>query len=159
MNTGHRLPPHIVERLNAALKSAAMETASFDQIDDGKAKGRQIYIRGATDAEPRLVFEGTVTDFIRDRTRLFRASWIVAPINAVLEWSGTPDDGSQGEYKLTDRLRAPLPHPQNLTDAAKRIDWLEQKCAALEGFLRDVGKKGGDVSTLIDVLNEQDIPQ
>lgn len=158
MNTGHRLPPHMVERLNAAHKASQLVSASFDQIDDRRAQGRQIYIRDTNDEAPRLIFEGTITAFIRERTRLHHETWIAGPITEVLEWSAKPDDGSQSEYKLTDRLRGSLPHPQNLTDAAKRIEWLETKCEALEGFLREVGKKGGDVSALIDTLNEQDIP-
>lgn len=158
MNTGHRLPPHIVGRLNDAVKSAKLESASFDQIGDGRKKGRRILIQDEGDEAPRLVFEGTITDFIRERVRLHHGSWIVGPIEEVLEWSATLDDGSQGEYRLTDRLLAPLPHPQNLSDAARRIKWLEEKNDALEGFLRDVAGKAKDKTVLIDALNEQDIP-
>lgn len=158
MNTGHRLPPHIVGHLNDAVKSAKLGTAWFDDIQDGPAKGRRIFIQDERDDAPRQVFEGSITDFIRERVRLHHGSWIVGPIEQVLEWSASVDDGSLGEYRLTDRLLAPLPHPQNLSDAARRIKWLEEKNDALEGFLRDVFSKGTNVKALIDALNEQDIP-
>jgi hypothetical protein len=131
-----RLPEHVLNSLRDARKSATLENASFDRV--GRTKGCQVIVRVPYDDGEvhETVFEGSVTDFIRDRVRLHHGSWVIAPIDRVLEWSQTVDDGSQNEYDILGRLRAKWPNPAVLEEAHKEISELRSRNAELEDFKR-----------------------
>jgi len=130
-----RLPEHVLNDLRDARKSATLENASFDGV--GKTKGCQVIVRRDYDGEPHeTVFDGSVTDFIRERVRLHHGSWIIGPIDRILAWSQTVDDGSQNEYDILGRLRAKWPNPAVLEEAHKEISELRSRNAELEDFKR-----------------------
>lgn len=124
-----RLPERILKWLRDARESALLERASFGSDT------------------PVRVFFGTsetakqwpnVTEMVKDLVKIHHGSWIIGPIDEVLKWSASVDDGSQKEYTLVGRLRAPLPNPAVLEEAAREIERLEQRDRILSQLLRDV---------------------
>jgi hypothetical protein len=131
-----RLPEHVLNDLRDARSSAALERASFEGV--GKTKGMQVIVRiPYEDGEVHeTVFDGSVTDFIRDRVRLHHGSWIIGPIDRILAWSQSTDDGSMNEYDILNRLRSKWPNPAVLEEAHKEISELRSRNAELEDFKR-----------------------
>ena len=85
----------LLEILNRALLDAQVERASFSQLH---SKG------------PFPTTEAEVTAFIRERTRIYRESWIIAPLKSAIKLvaqDGKPrkpaepkaTGGSEGELK------------------------------------------------------------
>lgn len=136
-----RLPSHIENLLREALKSAQMTNASFDHMGADKST---------------IVYEGndkkgqtwpSLTDMIREKTRLYRSSWIIGPIEQILEWNEAPkDERGMDEWTLRDRLRAPFPHPAVLEEAFQEIVRLEEENAELRAFKAKVKKSLEDAS-------------
>lgn len=121
-----RLPKHILSEIKEALSSAKMERASFDSmnkegvtIKEGKGKPEH---------------HASLTEFIKERTRLYRDSWIVARLERILRWSAATDDGSMAEHDILGRLRSPLPNPAVLEEAHKEITKLRERVSDLEAF-------------------------
>lgn len=137
-----RLPERILTYLRDAREHALLTRSSF-----------------GSDA-PIRVFFGTaevarqwpnVTEMVKELVNLHHGSWIIAPIDEVLKWSASTNDESMSEYKLVGRLRAPLPNPAVLEEAAQEIERLEQREAILMQLLRDVRR---DVTKADDLLKE-----
>jgi hypothetical protein len=123
-----RLPERILTWLREARESALLERASFGSDT------------------PVRVFFGTsetakqwpnITEMVKELVKIHHASWIVGPIDEVLKWSASTNDGSQKEYTLLGRLRAPLPNPAVLEEAAQEIERLSQRDRILSQMLRD----------------------
>lgn len=66
---GIRKQEEILRLLNAALESARLTRADFGQINSSGSFPTQ---------------ERQVTKFIRERTRLYRESWIVSPLEEAI---------------------------------------------------------------------------
>lgn len=143
-----RLPEQVLRWLRDARESALMVRSSFD----GMGKNRVV-----------RVFEGdsevaqqwpSMTDLIKEKVRLHHQSWIIGPIDEILKWSASKDDGSMNEYALIGRLRAPMPNPALLEDAARELERVHAENAVLREMLRTVDR---DISTARDRLKE--LPQ
>jgi hypothetical protein len=120
-----RLPTHILKHIKNAIQSAGLTNASFD-MHGGKAALEALV---ASDSPTR------VTDFIRERVGLHHRSWIIGPLESVLEWSKDPDDMRiPSEYDILGRLRAPLPNPDVLEEAYQEIVTLRARLGALERY-------------------------
>ena len=137
-----RLPERILAWLRDARESALLTRASFGSDT------------------PVRVFFGTsetarqwpnVTEMAKELVKIHHGSWIIGPIDEVLKWSASTDDGTMSEYKLVGRLRAPLPNPAVLEEAACEIERLERRCSILTQLLRDVGR---DVEKAEGLLEE-----
>lgn len=126
----HRLPERIVTRLTEAIRAASLVNSSFDGVSSDKA----ITVTHAWDKGEHPETWPSTTDFIRDRVRLHHGSWIIHPIEAVLEWSLSVDDGTQADYDLVRRLRSTFPNPAVLEEAAAEIDMLRERNRELEAF-------------------------
>jgi hypothetical protein len=59
----------VLEILNRALVDARMERASFSRLHD---------------KEPFPTTEAEVTEFIKERTRIYRDSWIISPLEQAI---------------------------------------------------------------------------
>lgn len=126
-----RLPEHILVYIRDAIGSAGMKRAGFDGMNrDGIT---------ITEGEGEPTYYNSMTGFIVERTRLYRQSWIVSPLERVLKWSASSDDGTMDEHDLLGRLRAPLPNPDVLEEAHREIVALREQVGILEQFQRDVG--------------------
>lgn len=74
--SGERLPRKILDELKAARQSATMEDASFDWPDSTMtASCRSGNFNGRPDA------------FIKERTRLYRQSWIISRLDTIIAWA------------------------------------------------------------------------
>lgn len=133
-----RLPAHILHEIKEARSTIDMETASFDGMNKGPV--RLVFWNGT-----EKTFS-SVTDLIREKTQLWRDSWIAGPLDRILAWDETRNDGSQDEYNILGRLRAPFPHPDILEEAHKEISQLRNRCAKLESFRSDVQRRIADAS-------------
>ena len=125
-----RLPEHILTHLKDVVSKMSMESADFDAMTPG---GLSIKIGNGT------THYDSITGFIRERTKLWRRSWIIDPLEEVLEWSASVNDGTMAECDLLGRLRAKLPNPGVLEEAYKEIERLRLRCGMLEDFKRKVG--------------------
>lgn len=72
-----RMPRKILEALKAARAAATMEEASFGFPDDKVVAS--MHMRDTKTLHP--------DDFIKGQTRLYRQSWIIAPLDQVIEWA------------------------------------------------------------------------
>lgn len=115
----HRLPRDVVDELEDAIRAASLANANLDRGPDAT----QVVVRTG---ERETVFEGTVTDFIRDRVRLHHGSWVIAPLQRILAWSLSKDDGSMGEYRLTDRLDSDWPNPETVDEMREELTRLTE---------------------------------
>lgn len=127
----HRLPPHIIGFLEDAIQAASLTNASFD----GFGKPGKVIVETSYG---RTEHDGTVTEFIRDKVRLHHGSWIIAPLQGILRWSESHDDGSMREYDLMGRLTGPWPNPVVLKQAAEEVATLRAENAELLAFKRKV---------------------
>ena len=130
----HRLPIHIVRHLQEARKAATLKTSNFDHM--GANKAVQVFEGDNKTAETWK----SMTDCIRDKVRLHHDSWIIGPIDEVLEWSESTDSGRFEEYGLLRRLRGPLPNPMLLAEAADEIERLEAENATLKRLMAEVAR-------------------
>lgn len=74
-----KLPRDIIEKLLEARKAATLENASFGWPNDEVT---------ALHRQEGKVMNMHPTDYIKDRVRLHHQSWIIHPIDVVLEWAG-----------------------------------------------------------------------
>lgn len=127
----HRLPRKIVEHLENALTAATMVRASFDSVGQGDAVSVTVKTK-----INEITTDGTLTNFIRYQTRLFRQSWIETPIREVLAWSEdpTPDFDINERDDILSRLSSPFPHPDILGDAHSEIVKLREENKLLRAF-------------------------
>lgn len=138
----HRLPSHIVDRLNSAIESASLKNAGF-------GSDHVITVTEHWDgAQPKEY--ASVTEFVREKVRLHHGSWIISPLEAILGWSLSTDDGSMAEYDILGRLRAPFPNPKVLEEAHTEISRLRQENAALTSFRRAVEGSVKDLGVAIE---------
>jgi hypothetical protein len=129
-----RLPERILRDLREARESALLVRSSFD----GMGKNRVVRVfEGDRDVAEQWP---SMTDLIREKVQLHHQSWIVRPIDRVLSWSASTDDGSQAEWSLVGRLRVPWPNPAVLEEAARELERVNAENAVLRGMLRDVGR-------------------
>lgn len=131
-----RLPEHIAGEVREAIRAAQMERASF-QFTDGPCT--LVLMKGGSEDF------ASVTDLVREKTRLYRDSWIIDPLKRILEWSEKPQDQKADEWDLLQRLRAPLPHPAVLEEAHQEIAKLRARVEDLERFKRSVNEALGEV--------------
>lgn len=126
-----RLPEHVLVHIRDAIASATMERAGFNGMNsDGVT---------ITEGKQEPVYHNSLTGFIKERTRLFRQSWIIAPLEEVLKWSAsTGDVRIMSEYDVLGRLRSPLPNPAVLEEAHQEIVDLRERVDCLERFRADV---------------------
>lgn len=143
----HRLPPHIVSRLNEALRAVALESACFDGME--KDKCIRVYT-GRSDVAQQWP---SVTDMIREKVELHHSTWIAGPIKSVLEWSENANDRDGDEWNLLSRLRAPLPHPQVLADAATEIERLQRENDQLKAMQRAIAQAQEEAAARIAEIN------
>lgn len=68
----------IILRVESALAHASMFNAGFSNICVGGSERPRF-------TDGRLVTEANVTEFIRERTDLWRRTWIISPLEAALE--------------------------------------------------------------------------
>lgn len=108
-----------------------MVRAGFDSVGAGDAVSVTVKTK-----INEITTDGTVTDFIRDRTRLFRQSWIEGPIKQVLAWSEdpSPDFDMRERDDILSRLSSPFPHPDILGDAHAEIVKLRDEVQKLRSF-------------------------
>jgi hypothetical protein len=81
-----RVPRDIERKIRAVLKVASMDESSFGMPQ------QTITFSGGFGEDPRTE---DVTEFIRERTREWRASWVEGPLRQVLQWIET---GKLPEY-------------------------------------------------------------
>ena len=74
--TRPKVSRRVAELLLDARRSATMKTANFDLI------------HAIPGEEPLPTREGEVTKFIQNRTRIYRESWIISPLDEALEALG-----------------------------------------------------------------------
>lgn len=129
----HRLPDHIIKHICEAMEAASLSNASFDGVSSPKTI---IVTETWNGARPREF--PSYTDLIRDKVKLHHGSWIIAPLQRILDWSESKDDGSQKEYDILGRLRAKWPNPAVLEEAHAEITNLRHQLAILEDFKRNV---------------------
>ncbi|WP_156930366.1 hypothetical protein [Sphingomonas jaspsi] len=120
--------------LEDARESAALENATFDGV--GNPEGTVIVIRHPNGRETE--FKGSVTDFIRQRVKLHHGSWIIGPLNMVLDWSMSTDDGSMDEWDLAGRLASQWPNPAVIAEAKAEFERLTAENHELHAFKRKV---------------------
>lgn len=137
-----RLPERILKHLRDARESALLTRASF-----GSDTPVRVFF-GTSDTASQWP---SITELVREKVKLHHHSWIVQPIDEVLKWSASTDDGSMSEYQIVGRLRAPLPNPAVLEEAACEIERLNQRCAILTQMLHSVGR---DVTKAEGLLKE-----
>lgn len=125
----HRLPPQIVSELTEALDAAGLVRSSF-----GSDKPITVTTGSTSTDYP------SVTEFIKEKVRLHHSSWIIRPIQRVLNWSQSTDDGSMSEYTLLGRLRAKFPNPAVLEEAAREIEALQSENAVLRRWHAEITK-------------------
>lgn len=111
-----RLPTSIRSEIENAIESAKLERASLTM--QRKDEECSVTVKTGDHAE---VFNGNVTEFVREKVSLHHGSWIIAPLERVLEWDQSKDDGTQDEYDIVNRLQRPLAHPDTMSDAAQVI--------------------------------------
>jgi hypothetical protein len=73
-----KLPKHIIDKLKEARRHARLESASFGFPNDT--------ITARHHGEQDITCHPT--EYIKGRVRLHHASWIVGPIDEILEWAG-----------------------------------------------------------------------
>jgi hypothetical protein len=139
---GHRLPEHIVNHINESIQAAELTNANFD----GFSKKIKIVVYSYDD-EDRVVetFEGSVTDFIREKVRLHHNSWVVGPLKRILKWSEGSDDGSMSEFDILGRLRSLWPNPSVLEEAHKEITELRAETSTQRAFIDKVKRAIGEL--------------
>ena len=118
----HKLPPHIVAKIEDVISCAEHKNANFDGLSppgDPWEKGAHGY--------------DTATDFINERTRLFRNSWLVSPLEGVLDWS-EGNDGEDDWMPIVQRLREPLVSPALVEEAARTIERMSVELEELKAF-------------------------
>lgn len=67
----------IIERLQEARRASTMERMSVDNFGTGKTL--------ATFEDGSPVLDNEVSDFIRERTRLYRETWVTSPLEDIIE--------------------------------------------------------------------------
>lgn len=77
---GERLPRKILDAIKEARRSATMEDAGFDWSDSTMT---------ASCREGDFV--GRPDTFIKNRTKLYRETWIVHPLDRVIAWAEGQD--------------------------------------------------------------------
>ena len=125
-----RLPEHILKEIKDSMKAAGLSNASFDSVVNSLVEKVTVTYKSGHES----VFNGTVTDFIRDKVRLHHESWIIAPLQEILNWSASTDDGSMNEYDILGRLRSKMPNPAVMEEARAEIVRLRDEVATLTQF-------------------------
>lgn len=74
------VPKHIAEKLRTAREFANFERASFSFKDE------RLILHGRTYPDDKR--DWIVDDFIKERTRLWRESWLLPILDELLEWAG-----------------------------------------------------------------------
>jgi len=72
-----RVPQHIINKLKEVRATATMETASFGFPNDE--------VIATHHGERGLIAHPT--DYIKERTRPWRHSWVIGPLDEILEWA------------------------------------------------------------------------
>lgn len=77
MTAKNRIPQHVIDRLKKIRQTATMNNASFGFPHDTVTHTHH--------------FEDTKTehpdDYIKEKTRLWRLSWIIEPLDEVIAWA------------------------------------------------------------------------
>lgn len=76
MNLGKKYAYRLLRLLDDEARYTTMENMSVGDISHDKVKP-------VRHNDGRLVIEATVDEFIRERTRVYRGSWIIPQINTV----------------------------------------------------------------------------
>lgn len=72
-----RAPQHVIDKLREARRVANMERASFGFTFD------TVTIEGGFDAGTKM----TVDAFVKEKTRLYRESWLLPPLDDLIAWA------------------------------------------------------------------------
>lgn len=83
MTTKRRVPAHILYKLKDVRATAMMETASFGFPNDC------VKATGHFEAN----FEGHPDEYIKEKTRLWRESWIKGPLDDIIAWAEGRSNG------------------------------------------------------------------